>query len=724
MEPRLRADRLSYRYPGSGRLALDGVSLSVARGEYLAVLGRNGSGKSTLVRCIAGLLDPTEGTVALERPAGAAPTGLVFQFPSDQIVAETVELDVAFGPENLGIARPEMRARVSGSLDRAGLSGQASARVDRLSAGERQRLALAGVYALDPAVFLLDEPNSMAGERERAATLDYLDDLARSGATIIHVTHDLDEARRASRVVVMENGRIAFDGARPDFGAVSRADLSRWGLVPEESDDDVGSRPAAPGLGGSVVARAMIYVGGVEREVELRAGRVVAVTGESGSGKTVFLEMIAGLRFSPKDAVERDASASVAMAVQESEAALFAEFVADDVAYGPRNEGLSGSGLVDRVRFAMDLVGLPFSDFAERRTFSLSGGERRKAALAGIVAMETDIVILDEPTAALDPVSRAQVLRLIGDLRARGKCVVFATGRSEELAIADEIVDLGSGFSLAGTPREAPARPTPEQRSLERLRAGAVRAEDPPASPVLRLSPSLKYLLAAAPIAASLLAPGWESLAFLAVLELIPVAIARFPARRLARGLLSVLPWILAFAALQYWLWPDFGHAANFVLRFLTLYLPLSLFVFSTDHTEIVYGIEDALRPFRAFRVPVGDLALVVGVVFRFIPLLYGEAARISVARMVRQGRAAKRAARNPVARALAAVPLFVPLVIRTLVRAERLAEAIAARYYGTGRRTRYLDRPVRPVEIALAVLLVASVVAFAVVSRSFGVLP
>ncbi len=117
-------------------------------------------------------------------------------------------------------------------------------------------------------------------------------------------------------------------------------------------------------------------------------------------------------------------------------------------------------------------------------------------------------------------------------------------------------------------------------------------------------------------------------------------------------------------------------------------------------------------------------LALVVGVVFRFIPLLYGEAARISVARMVRQGRAAKRAARNPVARALAAVPLFVPLVIRTLVRAERLAEAIAARYYGTGRRTRYLDRPVRPIEIALAVLLVASVVAFAVVSRSFGVLP
>jgi hypothetical protein len=129
--------------------------------------------------------------------------------------------------------------------------------------------------------------------------------------------------------------------------------------------------------------------------------------------------MIAGLRFSPEGAVERDASATVAMAVQESESALFAEFVSDDVAYGPRNEGLSGSALVDRVRFAMDLVGLPFGDFAERRTFSLSGGERRKAALAGIVAMETDIVILDEPTAALDPVSRAQVLRLIGDLRSR-----------------------------------------------------------------------------------------------------------------------------------------------------------------------------------------------------------------------------------------------------------------------------------------------------------------
>jgi len=724
MEPRVRVDRLSYRYPGSGRLALDAVSLSVARGEYLAVLGRNGSGKSTLVRCIAGLLDPTDGTVAVEREGGAAPSGLVFQFPADQLVAETVELDAAFGPENLGIARPEMRARVSGSLARAGLSGRASARVDRLSAGERQRLALAGVYALDPAVFLLDEPNSMSGERERAATLDYLDDLARSGGTIIHVTHDLDEARRASRVVVMENGRVAFDGARSEFDGVSRVDLSRWGLVSGGSDADAESRRPRPGSGGNVVARARIRVGGDEREVELRAGRAIAVTGESGSGKTVFLEMIAGLRFSPEGAVERDASATVAMAVQESESALFAEFVADDVAYGPRNEGLSGSALVDRVRFAMDLVGLPFGDFAERRTFSLSGGERRKAALAGIVAMETDIVILDEPTAALDPVSRAQVLRLIGDLRSRGKCVVFATGRSDELSIADEVVDLGSGFSLAGTSLVAPSRPTSEQRSLERLRAGAVRADDPPASPVLRLSPSLKYLLAAAPIAASLLAPGWASLSALAALELIPVAVARFPARRLVRGLLSVLPWILAFAALQYWLWPDLGNAAIFVLRFLTLYLPLSLFVFSTDHTEIVYGIEDALRPLRAVRAPVGDFALVVGVVFRFIPLLYGEAARISVARIVRQGRAARRAARNPVARALAAVPLFVPLVIRTLVRAERLAEAIAARYYGTGKRTRYLDRPVRPAEIALAVFLVASVVAFAFISRSMGAQP
>ncbi|HOF85315.1 MAG TPA: ATP-binding cassette domain-containing protein, partial [Treponemataceae bacterium] len=182
---------LSYTYPGSDSPALRSITCSIGTGEYLAVLGANGSGKSTLARCITGLLVPDAGTVTID-DEGGVPTALVFQSPGDQIVAETVELDTAFGLENLAVPRDVMKERVPRALDAFRLASRAGEASALLSTGNKQLLALAGVHVLESAVLVLDEPTSMLSPVVRAELLDYLDTRHQSGGTIIHITHDRD----------------------------------------------------------------------------------------------------------------------------------------------------------------------------------------------------------------------------------------------------------------------------------------------------------------------------------------------------------------------------------------------------------------------------------------------------------------------------------------------------------------------------------------------------
>ena len=740
----LTVSGLSYTYPGGSRPALDSVSLAVARGEYLAVLGANGSGKSTLARLIARLIAPDAGTVLVDS-AHRVPTALVFQTPGDQIVAETVELDVAFGPENLGVPRAEMLAAVPASLASFGLSEAARDATHGLTSGAKQRLALAGSTALDPAILVLDEPTSMLSPAARDSLLAYLDRLHGSGGTILHITHDLAEASRADRVIVMDDGHVVFDGQAAVFARLPVADLACWGLSDRElplapivtDTPPASATPAAP-IGLALECLKVSLFSLRDLSLAIKPGTVTAVMGESGSGKTLLLELLAGLRAPESGTLSRGEGLTAALAVQESESSLFAEFVADDVAYGPRNQGLSGGALVARVSSAMDMVGLPFDRFAERRTFSLSGGERRKAALAGIIAMDTGIILLDEPSSALDARSRGQLMRLIRNLKESGKTVVFTTNRAEECAVADEVVNLPppvprasgpegivdamGGASAARQKRTARAkavRPTREQAALERLRSGAESYDERRTSPFHRLPPALKYIVCIAMIAAALAVSGWTWILALIALETIPVLVARYPIKRLSLGLLKILPWIIFFGIIQYLMTPDLLYPLLFILRFIALYIPLCVFTFVTSHTEIMYGMEDILFPLKALGFPVRDVSLVTGIVFRFIPLLYDEASRITTARIIRG--AGKGARRGLFATIQSMASLFVPLILRTLTRAERLAQAITARYYGSGKNSRYLHwkTEIRHLILGIAVTALAALLILA--SRFFG---
>ena len=354
----------------------------------------------------------------------------------------------------------------------------------------------------------------------------------------------------------------------------------------------------------------------------------------------------------------------------------------------------------------MDLAGLPFDRFADRRTFSLSGGERRKAALAGIIAMDTPVVLLDEPSSALDARSRSQLASLILALREEGKTVVFTTNRIEECAIADQVISLDTANAVADGASAAPNESPPEtsktprvkrsgdQETLARLRKGAAGSWSRLDTPIHRLPPVFKYIFLSCAVAAALAVQGWQWLCILAALELIPVALARHSFRKLAIGILKIVPWFAFLGVIQYLIVPDVMLPVIFLLRFIALYIPLVLFVFVTSHTEIMYGMEDFLCPLKLARIPVRDVALVAGIVFRFIPLLYEEAARITAARIIRSATALprKKGLRGGIGAKISSMAsLFVPLVIRTLTRADRLASAVTARYYGNGKNSRYL---------------------------------
>ena len=228
----IRAEGLGYTYTDNSRSdlapqpALCGIDLSVRRGEYIAVLGHNGSGKSTLAKLLNLILTPSEGRLYIDGREVSRPDlteddifevrkkiGMVFQNPDNQLVATVVEEDVAFGPENLGLAREEIRRRVVGALCLVGMQDYARHAPHKLSGGQKQRVAIAGIIAMRPEVIIFDESTAMLDPVGRAELLDIMERLNREEKiTVINITHYMDEASRANRVVVINDGCLALDG--------------------------------------------------------------------------------------------------------------------------------------------------------------------------------------------------------------------------------------------------------------------------------------------------------------------------------------------------------------------------------------------------------------------------------------------------------------------------------------------------------------------------------
>ena len=231
MEDIITVDNLIFEYTdedtGEKNRVLDNVSLNVKEGEFLTVLGHNGSGKSTLAKHFNAILLPTDGKVFVDGIDTSDESrlfdirrrvGMVFQNPDNQMVATIVEEDVAFAPENLGVPREEIRERVDNALETVGMTAFKRHAPHMLSGGQKQRVAIAGVLAMQPEILVMDEPTAMLDPNGRAEVIQTIKKLNREmGMTVILITHYMDEAVQADRVIVVDSGHISMEGAPRDI---------------------------------------------------------------------------------------------------------------------------------------------------------------------------------------------------------------------------------------------------------------------------------------------------------------------------------------------------------------------------------------------------------------------------------------------------------------------------------------------------------------------------
>ena len=562
-----------FSYDGKAP-ALAGVSAHVNAGEFACILGGNGSGKSTLAKHVNALLLPDRGTVTVDGMSTAdaectylirQTAGMVFQNPDDQLVSTLVEDDVAFGPENLGVQLPELRERVTRALADVGLAGFERKETHALSGGQKQRVAIAGVLAMNPRILILDEASAMLDPRGRAGLMRVCRELHERGFTIVMITHFMEEAAQADRVIVLESGNVVCDGSPAQV--LLQEDLLRClnldvpfathlshalrnvgvAVTPTVDDDALAAEilslakdsllvGAASAAGQGVPANAGDAVDGAQtddavvdgaagertddaaadcadavirfenvsftydpseakrkrkrtpaqRQVDwgnspdsiwalsdvsfaVKSGEFLGIAGHTGSGKSTLVQhmngilkpthgrvMVRGLDMADKRS-EAELRGTVGVVFQYPEHQLFAETVYKDVAFGPRNLGLPDDEVGERVHRALERVGLDFDAVSQKSPFELSGGQQRRVAFAGILAMEPSVLVLDEPAAGLDPAGRRSFLQLIARLhKQEGLTVVMVSHNMDDLAaMCDRVLVMNEGcLQSVGAPSQ------------------------------------------------------------------------------------------------------------------------------------------------------------------------------------------------------------------------------------------------------------------------------
>ena len=528
---------------------LKGVDLTIKKGEFIALLGRNGSGKTTFSKQLNAILRPSEGTVTVDEMGTRDAeklydirqhVGMVFQNPDNQMVAANVEEEVAFGPENLGMESDTIVARVKQALEQVRMWKRRKTAPNHLSGGQKQRIAIAGILAMHPDYIVLDEPTAMLDPKGRKEVMEALQRLNQEQEmTVILITHDMEEAALASRVILLADGQMRFDG-RPEkfFGA--DALLAEMGMeaplsyrVRKLIDSDVFEKK----IGDARVEEATIdkrekvaeydktgreweasselvdkkknkkaeaetdeknqdllslqhvsyiYSPGTAYEkvalddvnLSLGKGEIVGLAGHTGSGKSTMIQLLNGLlkptggtvTFEGKDIHAKGYSGNylrsrVGMVFQYPEHQMICDTVWEDVAFGPGKQGLTGEACETRVEEALRFVDLP-EKYYQASPLQLSGGQKRRVAIAGVLAMQPEYIILDEPAAGLDAAGKREIFDRIRRMsREQGIGVLLVSHSMEDLAeYADRIIVLDDGKKILD---DRPAEVFAERETLE-----------------------------------------------------------------------------------------------------------------------------------------------------------------------------------------------------------------------------------------------------------------
>ena len=522
---------------------LKGVDLTIKKGEFIALLGRNGSGKTTFSKQLNAILRPSEGTVTVDEMGtkDADKTyeirqrvGMVFQNPDNQMVAANVEEEVAFGPENLGMESDTIVSRVKQALEQVRMWKRRKTAPSHLSGGQKQRIAIAGILAMHPDYIVLDEPTAMLDPKGRKEVMEALQRLNQEQEmTVILITHDMEEAALASRVILLADGQVRFDGTPEEFfGAdvllaemgmeaplsyrvrklveckecenteetnITESGENVYGQVDDACLEDE-SRSGCVEVGDfegkknchilkntgkktdhltdvskdqvllSLQHVRYIYSPGTAYEkvalddvsLSLGKGEIVGLAGHTGSGKSTMIQLLNGLlkptggtvTFEGKDIHAKGYSGNylrsrVGMVFQYPEHQMICDTVWEDVAFGPGKQGLTGEACKTRVEEAFRFVDLP-EKYYQVSPLQLSGGQKRRVAIAGVLAMQPEYIILDEPAAGLDAEGKCEIFDRIRRMsREQGIGVLLVSHSMEDLAeYADRIIVLDDGKKI------------------------------------------------------------------------------------------------------------------------------------------------------------------------------------------------------------------------------------------------------------------------------------
>ena len=517
--------------------AIDHVSLSIKKGDFVGILGHNGSGKSTLAKQLAALLKPSGGIIYVNGMDTAKDellfsirktAGMVFQNPDNQLIGNIVEEDIAFGPENMGIPREEIEERITRALEATGMSAYREHSPNTLSGGQKQKIAISGVLSMEPECIIFDEPTAMIDPEGRKEVLKAIYDLNRlKHITIIYITHFLDEVSQSDYLYVMKQGAITLQGSpetlfkMPEqltennlelpFEISLIAELRKKGLnIPKEiytkqqlleffkcmqqEEGFLFQEKKVENQQKKCIAEIEKEKGIVLKNISyqykkrsaeeakdalqdvslsIKPGEFVAIVGKTGSGKSTLIQHLNGLLqpqsgqyfFEGQDIWSKKYDLKklrqkVALCFQYPEYQLFEETILKDIAFGPKNLGFDKKKCEEKARYAMKLVGLP-AELEKVSPFSLSGGQKRRVALAGILAMEPEYLILDEPVAGMDAPGKRMLFQLLHHLnKDKGITIVLVSHNMDDVAAhADRVLIMEDGtLKMDGTTREIFAR--------------------------------------------------------------------------------------------------------------------------------------------------------------------------------------------------------------------------------------------------------------------------
>lgn len=750
-----------FSYDSGKTWILNGINLKIKYGERVVIVGLNGSGKSTLSKILSGLIAPDSGLVQLcgnkvfdldhadsnAYKIARKSIGTLFQNPEDQIITTISEDDIAFGLENLCVKQSNMNEMILNALESVRMENHRYDDPSDMSGGQQQKIALASTIVTKPKLLIFDEPTSMLDYKSLQYVNSLFDDLQKRGFTIVHITHKFDECVYADRILLVNKGQIrdissnelkeyyknAIDTEyakkcenQPDNEKETDTEKNQDLLQNQTNDETFAIEVSNLNVSYSKRAKHVIN----NYSLKVKHGEIVAITGENGSGKSTLAKTICGLlkydsgtvliQGIPLNAKENKTNTkklrqTIGYVMQCPEQQLFAQTVFEDVSYGPKNFGLEGEKLNNKVNETLKM--LHIEHLAQFSPFELSGGQQRLVAIAGVLAYNPKILVLDEPSAGLDFESAMRLRKILEDLHKKGITIVLIThDMNEAKALKARIITIKTekdDESKKSTIKE-------NRHFTDNIHSSSTSTSNSSStSPFLSsFDPRVTLISCFILIFSAFRVTNYSQLGILSIATLILTIFARIQFSKLI-SFLHILISIFIFSSILnifivktgrilFYLFsiPITLDGVNFTILFstrLSLAMLIGLTVILTfTPTRLTQACASIISPLKVFKLPTQEIAFIMTLALRFLPTLSKEAKAISIAQTARGGSIKNGSLKK---RLQAMTSLIIPGFAGVIRHAYNLGLALDSRcYIPQEARTHFHVLKIRFRDIALAI--------------------